>query len=158
MTTLVIEGYASVWHTEADGDVPIVMTRGVTVRLGHDVPLLWRHATPIGHALAVVEDRIGLFVRARLAHTPMARALMPLLLDYGTAMGLSIGGLALQRRDIGGVRYPTEFRLREVSVTPTPANPDAHVTAIYAASFTETLAERLADLKARHPRRKERAQ
>ena len=88
--------------------------------------VMWKHALPIGHALAVAEDARGLAVEGRLwAADP---ALGPAIAELKGAqrhLGMSFAYHVDRAELVGGVRELYELELLDdVTITPRPVNPE----------------------------------
>ena len=105
------------------------------------VPVLWRHAKhggPIGEVVYLERNEDGIYIRAVL-HTHEAAQFAWRKIVLGEVSGLSCASendesLHLQA-EAGGARFYDKWKIKEVSLTPTPANKDCHF-AIYAPGKT----------------------
>jgi HK97 family phage prohead protease len=78
------------------------------------------HKTPIGHVIEAEHRAEGLWIRAKLALSDLAKDTLTLLRN-GALNSLSVGFVPQETRDEDGVRVVTRARLREVSVVAKPA-------------------------------------
>ncbi len=109
-------------------------------------PLLWQHeaAAPIGAWRGMREDNHGLFVKGDLFTLDVPRAQEAYkLLKENVVTGLSIGYRAEESHieKKSGVRVLTKVDLVEVSLVTFPANTEARVTGVKAASGIAMLAQ-----------------
>lgn len=135
-----VEGYASTWYRDEDGDVIVkgAFKKTIQERVPTgQVKLLDSHRWDSQHVLGTVvearEDERGLWIKAVFASTPDAQAVRQKILE-GHLNRLSIGFEILRdeiRRDPDGkvTRYIYEVKLYEVSVVPFPANENAVIVA-----------------------------
>lgn len=116
---------------------------------GDTIPLLWSHdaSQPIGtlkledgpRALKATGKLVLSVARAREAYD---------LLKAGAIRGLSIGFRTIKSDMKDGVRHLRELRLFEGSLVAFPANPEALVTAVKAATVDPETSEDLAMFRA----------
>lgn len=129
------EGYASVFDViDHDGDR--IQTGAFKASLSARKPaMLWQHdaAKPCGVYLDLREDERGLYVKGKLADTPLGREAYELL-KMDAISGLSIGFVAKEaaRNPEDGTRTITEADLMEISLVTFPANEAAQVTSVKA--------------------------
>lgn len=125
---LILEGYASDFNTDRDGEAfePGAFDRGLKAYMGSNPILLYHHKP--SHQLGVVEeaqlDGKGLKIRARIAKpTAGAWSEQPYdLVKRGMMRGFSVGGAFKRRMTPAGPRI-FDVDLQEISVTPLPVNP-----------------------------------
>jgi HK97 family phage prohead protease len=124
------EGFASVYGViDEGGDVVEKGAFARTLNARPEVPILWRHDSPIGKGTLEDSER-GLIIKGRLTMAvSQAREALALAKD-GVVKGLSIGFITVKEEVKQGIRYLKEVRLMEVSLTPFPMNPAAQVTAV----------------------------
>lgn len=137
------EGYGSVFgNVDSYGERVIKgafvdSLKGLKAK-GRMPSLLWQHdpSLPIGVYHEMREDEKGLYVRGELADTQLGREAYTLM-KMGALSGLSIGYEV--KSDVydskTDVRDLTELELWEVSPVTFPANDDARVEAVKAASI-----------------------
>lgn len=135
-----VEGYASTWDRDEDGDVIVkgAFKKTIQERVPTgQVKLLDSHRWDSQHVLGTVvearEEERGLWIKAVFASTPDAQAVRQKILE-GHLNRFSIGFEILRdeiRRDPDGkvTRYIYEVKLYEVSVVPFPANENAVIVA-----------------------------
>lgn len=141
----VFEGYLAVFNNEdLGGDViqPGAFTKTIAelaakqqhrAGLGapaarYLLPIFWNHDpdVPIGGFTDLREDSVGLFVRAELDMDKESARDAYSGLSKGYVPGMSIGYLVMKPPTYkNGIRYLTELRLIEGSVTPIPMNEEA---------------------------------
>lgn len=139
-STGTVEGYASTWDRDEDGDVIVRGAFSKTIRErvpAGKVKLLDSHRWDSQHVLGTVtearEDERGLWIKAAFSGTAEAQSIRQKILE-GHLDRFSIGFEALRdeiRRDPSGelTRYIYEVKLYEVSVVPFPANENAVILA-----------------------------
>jgi HK97 family phage prohead protease len=136
-----VEGYASVFGgVDAYGDsvVPGAFQESITKHnaAGTSPPMLWHHrsAEPVGRWLGMGEDARGLRVRGQLNLDTSRGRDAHAHLKAGDISGLSIGYQVAPggQERVNGTRVLKKLILHEVSLTATPADPGARVTAVKA--------------------------
>ena len=133
-------GYAASYgNTDRQGDAIMPGAFAATTRDGAQVPILWNHDanTPgnvIGRTTSATEDPHGLLITARLDLGNPVAAEAYRLLRNGTVRSMSVGMIA-KRADAmpDGTRLIREAELLEISITPTPANPQAEIITVKSA-------------------------
>lgn len=137
-------GYAATYgNIDRQGDLIQPGAFSGTMRRGSEVPILWNHDanTPgnvIGRTIGTVEDEHGLLVTARLDLDNPVAAEAYRLLRNGTVRSMSVGMLATQADSMpDGTRIIREAELLEISITPTPANPQAEIITVKSANTQE---------------------
>jgi uncharacterized protein len=102
-------------------------------RSGKQIPLHWSHGTQpediIGSASpsSMRETDAGLYVEAKLDLEDSATAREAWRSVKANSIGVSFGYLTVKERKTSKANELLEIDLYEVSLTPTPANPDARV-------------------------------
>lgn len=126
----IFEGLASVYgNIDNGGDVVEKGAFSRTLNARPEVPILWRHDSPIGKG-RIEDGEKGLIVRGRLTMAvSQAKEALALMKD-GVVSGLSIGFQSKKDEIREGIRYLKEVKLYEVSLTPFPMNESAVVTAV----------------------------
>ena len=138
----VIEGIATTPSTDRVGD--IVEPKGAQYKL--PLPLLWQHnsAEPIGHVLSAKVSKDGITVRAQFAKVAEPGRLKDRLdeawqsVKHKLVRGLSIGFRSIEHsfmEEGNGIRF-LKWDWLELSAVTIPANQEATITAIKAASTT----------------------
>ncbi|BDG61921.1 HK97 family phage prohead protease [Caldinitratiruptor microaerophilus] len=135
-----VEGYASTWDRDEDGDAIVKGAFAKTIRErvpAGKVKLLDSHKWDSQHVIGTVteareEDR-GLWIKAAFSGTAEAQAIRQKVLE-GHLNSFSIGFEVIRdeiKRDPNGqtTRYIYEVKLYEVSVVPFPANENAVILA-----------------------------
>ncbi len=146
--TLVLEGYASTWDLDRDGDnvVPEAFAKSLTGYLENNPILLLNHdrARPIGLITKAVPDPRGLKITAEVPRPAAGEEGWKHsaygAIKRGVLKALSIGGVFL--RDKKQPQTIQEVDLYEVSVVSVPSNP----TSLFRVAGEKGL--RFADLKA----------
>ena len=117
---------------------------------GGDVPLLWQHRLdePMGMA-HVVQDQRGLHLEGQLCLDTQRGQEARALMKMGALKGLSIGYDVVKDGWDSGARHLKEVRLWETSLVTIPANPSAAVVSVKSQEKARTMAEALADKRAR---------
>lgn len=154
-----IEGYASVFDvTDSYGEQirPGAFTRtiGAWKAKGKPVPVLWQHNTyqPIGATTEIGEDERGLRVKARLlvedvSQAREAHALAAANILGGLSIGFSIpratsaGAPAITYDDATDTWQIHEVRLWEYSLVTFPANDEATIDVVRAATTAAQAAQ-----------------
>ncbi len=129
-----LEGIAVPWDQtvtirNADGTSFLERFESGSVELDGTVWLYDSHKTPIGVVEAAETRAEGLFIRAKLALSDLAKNVYEQLKN-GALNKLSVGFTPLTHRDDNGVIVRTLTRLREVSVVARPAYSLASVLSI----------------------------
>jgi HK97 family phage prohead protease len=131
-----IIGYAATWETDQDGDKinkgSFIRTIQQRVKAGK-VVLMSEHfqdgggtMEAIGTVVSAEEDDYGLLIRAEFAETENAQEVRKLCKKI--KMGLSVGA-----DHVGPIQYSktgfiaNECKLREITITPFPANDNARI-------------------------------
>ena len=89
-------------------------------------------ASPIGRAVALREDKAGLYGEFRVSSVPSGDQALELVRD-GVIDSFSVGFAPIQAEQDGDVTVRTEVALREASLVTFPAYEDARVLALRAA-------------------------
>lgn len=136
-----LEGIAVPWDQTVtihnpDGTSFLERFENGSVELDGTVWLYDSHKTPIGVVEAAESRSEGLFIRAKLALSDLARSVYEQLLN-GARNKLSVGFTGLEHREEDGVVVRTRTRLREVSVVERPAYSLASVLAVREETLTE---------------------
>lgn len=130
-------GYASLFGVEDLGrDIvePGAFRRSLDRRGTSNIRMLYQHdpAMPIGRWQTIREDKLGLYVRGRIANdAAKAREVLQLIRD-GALDGLSIGFRTIRSRAEAktGIRRIIEADLWEISVVTFPMLPGARVVTV----------------------------
>ena len=149
----ILEGYASVFgNVDQGGDVVV---RGAFKKTLNDwskskqpLPLIADHVLStdgvVGSVISAREDEHGLLVRASFARDEKSQALRQKMID-GHIKGMSFTYETVKShagvRDGKSVRFLTELRLWEATVTPFPMNPEAVATAKALEDFETVVAD-----------------
>ncbi len=126
----VFEGYASMFgglDAYKDSVVPGAYAKTIKNR-ERPIRMRWNHFGPIiGKWLDIKEDDHGLWVKGELTpgHSVAENAYASL--KHGAVDSLSIGYIATDTSEEGGVRYLKEIDLREISVVEEPADLGAKI-------------------------------
>jgi len=133
----VVEGYASTFERDEDGDVIAPGAFSKTLReRGERVKVLWQHFEPIGVPIELREDKHGLYMRARISRTQLGDDALQLAKDgvvdrFSVGFGIPAGKASMIEAEDGGVtRVISEVKLYEVSLVTFPANENAVLTAV----------------------------
>jgi len=135
----VFTGYGSMFgNRDLDGDVIAYGAFSESLKSNEKIRLLWQHNTekPIGVITKAVEDEIGLYIEGRLTmEVQEAREARALLRD-GAIDSFSIGfGILEDEYDRNNnTRVIKKVVLYEVSIVTFPANPQARLQNIKAAT------------------------
>jgi HK97 family phage prohead protease len=128
------DGYASVFgNVNAYGFAIASGAFTKTLQENGSLPILWNHQgmsdLPIGVITEAVEDKRGLKVRGQLVEEIARAREVYALMKAGAISGLSIGLYAIKAGfdPVRKVEVVTEARLREVSLTPFPADNKARI-------------------------------
>jgi HK97 family phage prohead protease len=136
-----VSGYASVFGvTDLGNDVVHKGAFADTLASGNRVRFLYSHNPEhvLGAPLALREDEKGLFGRWRISKTPLGESVHTLLKD--SALDSFSIGYVPKRFDFDedtGTRHLREVELVEVSVVAMPMLPQALVTGVKAADYSQ---------------------
>jgi HK97 family phage prohead protease len=120
-----IHGMASTSSIVSDNNT-VLLTRGC--ELSVPVPLMWRHTKlggPIGEVVYMQKDKRGIYIRAAL-FTHEASQHVWKLIALGEISGLSVGCETAHILAETDVRFYDKWKIKEISITPAPANNDCH--------------------------------
>ena len=132
------EGYASIFgNVDLQRDVvePGAFTKTIEdiKRTGTKLKAYWTHMltgvkSEIGYWVDFIQDQHGLFVKGFCDLGTDIGKLVHDLIKLQLVKGLSIGYSVVKAAKDGGIRRLEEVTLHEISITPTPANPQATIT------------------------------
>lgn len=135
----IFEGWASIYgNVDEGGDVVEKGAFARTIKARPEVPVLWRHDSPIGKG-QLEDTEKGLKIRGALTlAVAQAKEALALMKD-GVVKGLSIGFQSIPAKEeiVNGIRHLHEVKLWEVSLTPFPMNQRALVTAVKKLDFSK---------------------
>lgn len=132
-----LEGYAVTWDFDEDG---IRFTRGsfkktIAERAGK-IPLLVKHDRDgsavfqtVGWVQEGTPDDHGLKIRATFLDDDLSQSVREKAKNGGVK-GLSINALSVKDKPKDGVLVSTEAKLREVTLTNIPKDPNSEITAV----------------------------
>lgn len=146
---LVLEGYASTWVQDRDGEyvLPTAFDATLPTYLAKNPMLLWQHNfdTPLGQITAAQVDATGLAVTAWVRQPVEGEEPWKFSAYHDIKSGIvrtfSIGGW-FTRDMLGGAMVISEVELWEISVVSVPSNPDS----IFEAAVKSLSGERRPDL------------
>lgn len=132
-----ISGYACTWAFNKDGIQfePGAFKKTLAERSGK-IPMTLKHTSSgssvletVGWVIKGVEDAVGLFVTGKFLDTPLAQAVRTQAVAKGVK-GFSILAPVLHYNLIGGIMHATEAMLQDVTLTNTPLDTNAMVSAV----------------------------
>lgn len=148
-----VAGYASTFgNVDLGGDVVLRGAFAETLKADTPVRFLYSHnpADVLGVPLALKEDERGLFGRFRISKTRLGEDVHTLLKD-GALDSFSIGYIPTDfEYDDAGVRKLSAVELLEVSVVAMPMNPEAVVTGVKAADYSQMNLEKIVEVLSEH--------
>lgn len=148
-----VAGYASTFgNVDLGGDVVLRGAFAETLKADAPVRFLYSHnpADVLGVPLALKEDERGLFGRFRISKTRLGEDVHTLLKD-GALDSFSIGYIPTDfEYDDAGVRKLAAVELLEVSVVAMPMNPEAVVTGVKAADYSQFSLEKIVEVLSEH--------
>lgn len=123
-------GVASVYGVpDLAGDLIVPGAFRESIARKSRLPLLWLHSQPIG-TVDVQETADGIEAVGQIVLETTLGKDAYALLRHGAVDGLSVGILLDSYRWDGDIRVIEKAALMEVSLTPTPAQPAARITAV----------------------------